>query len=246
MTDILGIRVIELKGAEQMHLLVSFMVIAALAAPPAKALTLEASADTYTRGGIHAGTNYGTLDELPVQHGPGAEDFFVTYFYFDLSAYGATISNAHLAMTQTSPDAAGLPSYDMRVSVVDTAWTETTLTWGHFLGAGTKTFLGLWTVPASAGPGTTHTFSYDPVFLDLFLNSYAASWGGITFILESQTSNAGISFASREHSTYAGPTLTFDTTAVPVPASLPLAAGALGGMALLGRRRQRGKSSGGT
>jgi hypothetical protein len=105
--------------------------------------------------------------------------------------------------------------------------------------------LGQVAIPlSSAGDGTkagdTLTLQSDPALVS-FLETVRLNpnLSIVTFVLTESTGNAGfVSFASKEHATYAGPTLELTTGTIPEPATIAALAGlaALGLVVLIRRR----------
>ena len=219
------------------------ILAAIILAPGANAITLQADADAYVRGGGNSGTTNGTFNDLLVANSSVTDDDdFVTYLRFDLSGISGTISNATIMLTESFDFAHTITEYEINVRWLfhsqGDKWDESAITWDNAPGTlpGTTPFLGNWFIPVSAAVGDTHSFSSPS--LDFLLNNDLGPDQLATVVLSADQAEHA-AFASREHPTLAGPTLTFAVDGqVPVPASLPLAIGALGGMALLANRRR--------
>lgn len=212
-------------------------------------MTLSASADTYTRDGVNAGT----AENLDVR-GFGGGDF-VAYVRFDLSLITDTITDATLTLNETAgsrndgitngrhqlyglTNAAGNTSQNWDESVDLDPGAEYDNTGGNGID-----LAQVFNLDADAGANVTEIVPGTdgvPVTtsgpdLVAFLNSRVADGGMTTFIVAIDADNRGYGFASRENSDSAlRPTL--DITVVPEPASCVLLLAAACASVLVRRR----------
>lgn len=99
--------------------------------PPTPDVTLDALADAFGRGGVHADDAFGTGDKLVVKDDPNPDFDREAFLRFDVSGLAAvgTIARAELVMTGAGrSDLARTTPYHAH-GVVDDAWDEATLTW---------------------------------------------------------------------------------------------------------------------
>ncbi|MBV6645594.1 MAG: DNRLRE domain-containing protein [Cyclobacteriaceae bacterium] len=107
--------------------------------------TLNAVADTYSRGGSNANTNYGSNDNLKVKQAGSATYTRRTFVKFDLSTVSSSVSSALLRMRVSRNDGGNGPNNVSFTLVTDDTWQESTLTWNNEPATG----LALGTHPSS-------------------------------------------------------------------------------------------------
>jgi hypothetical protein len=156
--------------------------------PPGNGLV--AAGDAYVRGGLYAGTNFGTEPELLSKLSSPDEFTRVTYIKFDLGS----VASASRAVLRLTGHLSSTANTNVKVDihgVPDTSWGETTLTWNAKPALGS--ILGTFTVS-----GTTAQT------LDLDITSFvqAEKQAGHRFVavgLSNPTAtNAYAAFSSRE------------------------------------------------
>ncbi len=88
-----------------------------------------ASRDTYARAGSYANGNFGTEDQLVAKTSSSTDLTRQSYFYFDLSTLGASVTKAVLNVTVQRIDS-GPATFEVDQVSTD-VWTETGLTWNN-------------------------------------------------------------------------------------------------------------------
>jgi hyaluronate lyase len=227
----------------------SVLAVACLTATGASAATvaLNPTDDTFLRSGnspeFFSNQAFGTGTTLAVKEQGGARFVRRALLGFDLSGVGGEIETASLSLALS-----GASLLDTFVEVYAfsgpvLSWDEDTATWNNAPAMGAAglnpaspatTFLGSFEVTEGLAAGTVLSFSL--ASLASFLNN-PATGDYVTFGLRStNTSDSDVlSFASKENTTHADPTLTLSV--VPLPAAGWLLLGALGLVAATRRRK---------
>lgn len=211
--------------------------------------TITPEADSYVADNA-IDTNFGTEDQVTSRYaGSWSAKAYVRFDISSLVGAGEDIEDASLSFVLT--DAIGYTTsalYSMLVSVLldgDTGenWDESTITWNNAPGNDTTSQTALDPTRTQAvgylrhhdanyNPGAVATIQIPNYLVDV-LN--ADTDGKVTFIITGRIWSGFVrSYASRENTTYAAPTL--DLTVVPEPMTMSLFG--IGGLALL-RRRQK-------
>lgn len=219
----------------RLNIFISCLALLGLCAATAQAVTLTASADTYTRDGVNAGT----AENLDVR-GFGGGDF-VAYIRFDLSSVSGTVSNATLKLHETAGSRNdGITNGRHLLYGLTNAAGNTPQNWDESVdldpgaeydntGGNNIDLAQVFNLDADAGANVTETVpGTDDVDVttsgpDLvsFLNSRISDGGLATFIVSIDADNRGYGFASRENTNPdLVPMLTVDV--IPEPASLIL------------------------
>lgn len=195
---------------------------------PSHAALLEAEADaTVDRGG--PSSNYGTATSLNAKNAPSTNIQRKGYLRFNLA--GQTIASTPHAILRfavtTWNQSATWQVLGLKDGDAGETWSETGITWNNapanFTTSGelvdpTRTVsLGFLSLAGAQSAGAMAEFR--SVALDDFLK--ADTNQKVTFILARSTLSdaANSAIASREHATYAGPTLLFDPMPITIAAT---------------------------
>lgn len=215
-------------------------------------------ADTHISndGNQAATTNHGTRGSNDLRNYDGVRAKLV-YWRFDLSSVTGDLSGATLTLTFTGANRNRTMNVYGLVDEAGDNWGETSITYdsapgilqpadgGAVYNSGNESIdatklslLTTFTTPGSTAAGPVAVITTADVDLDNFLNADTNNL--VTFVFYTASSDSAQSFflASKENTTGATvyPMLNLpNATLVPEPASLALAA--LGGLAILGRRR---------
>lgn len=193
-------------------------------------------------------TNYGADDKVNVKLTTGTYESQTVnrkgYLRFDITGYNlAANPSATLKLTTTEwNNTVTLQVYGLINGSAGENWGESTITWDNAPGntgtaATSNTFdasailLGSFTQSATAN-GTLINFS--STALNNFLSADTDGLVTLMFVRTTANNNFNSTFASKEHATFAAPTLEFET--IPEPSATALLAA---GSAFLAFRRRR-------
>ncbi|AHF94834.1 hypothetical protein OPIT5_27895 [Opitutaceae bacterium TAV5] len=220
------------------------------------------SADTHVRGTNSVSSNYGSANYISVRATTSSNKRYA-YLQFDVSSITDPITDVTLTLTLSEDIASARTASTLQLYGLTFAndtealalGLETSLNynnapapWGSGSSSASATdLLSTVALPVAGGTGssagTTFTFGSSSALIS-FLEAARLNpdLSIVTLVLTEstgQTTNGEIFFASKENTTYAGPTLTITTTAIPEPATVA----ALAGIAVLVRaaafRRRR-------
>lgn len=108
------------------------------APPPPAVSTLTVTDDATVRGGSYAARNYGTATSGGVQSGSASNTRW-HYLQLDTASHTGTIGRAILRMSMAGARGVTTP---LLIKAVDTAWTESTITWNNKLTPGATVATG--------------------------------------------------------------------------------------------------------
>lgn len=108
------------------------------APPPPAVSTLTITDDATVRGGSYAARNYGTATSGGVQSGSASNTRW-HYLQLDTASHTGTIGRAILRMSMAGARGVTTP---LLIKAVDTAWTESTITWNNKLTPGATVATG--------------------------------------------------------------------------------------------------------
>jgi hypothetical protein len=222
-------------------------------------------ADAYVRNGTSANQNFGADTQLLAKTTNGSGWHRVIYLRFDFSAYAdATITDATLALTQLAGSGTSAASQEWTFGIFgisDSAddWTEGTGTGAapgssgiRFNGQPAPEFaslsgmvpvsasvplLGVFSITGMSAPGAVSHLS-SPALSDFISADADGVVSLAVYRLTSEGAGGGTAyhaFASDEHPSVAGPSVTF--TSVPSPGGLAMVG--VAGVVLTGRRATR-------
>ncbi|MFH1496885.1 MAG: DNRLRE domain-containing protein [Verrucomicrobiota bacterium] len=232
----------------------SAALIASLACAPLHAQSVEATADTYVSLGGNADTVYGASTTFTIANDGGSlgvpktNDRFAL-FRFDLSAFTGSFSldQVSLSLEKISGPAADFVVYAIPDLGADEFFDETTYTFntssysttvsssGSATNDGGLNKTGLLDLGAFSAAADADSVSFTSGAMVDFLNDDTN--GMATFVIwQSTQEKTARVFASSEHATLAGPTLTV-TAAIPEPSSFALIGGLGALLCAVSRRR---------